>query len=99
MSRRWLRFGVKPQVAGLGQAGYSNAGLIRYEGYINMLKSQTKRKQNSPPLCYCIAVTAKIEFLGDEGAETTQVGPPGAGGIISGAGAECPVDDFLANGC
>jgi hypothetical protein len=99
MSRRWLRFGVKPQVAGLGLAGYSTAVLIRSEGSITRLKSQTKRKQNSPPLCYCIAVTAKIEFLGDEGAETTQVGPPGAGGIISGAGAECPVDDFLANGC
>jgi hypothetical protein len=99
MSRRWLQFGVKPQVAGFDLAGYSTAVLIRSEGSITRLKSQTKRKQNSPPLCYCIAVTAKIEFPGDEGAETTQVGPPGAGGIVSGVGAVCPVDDFLANGC
>jgi hypothetical protein len=42
-------FGVKPQVAGLGLAGYSTAVLIRSEGSITRLKSQTKRKQNSPP--------------------------------------------------
>jgi hypothetical protein len=99
MSRRWLRFGVKPQVSGLDLAGYSTAKLIRSEGSTTRLKSQTKRKQNSPPFCCCIAAAAKIEFLGDVGAETTQVGPPGAGGIVSGAGAACPVDDFLGNGC
>jgi hypothetical protein len=46
---------VKPQVAGLDLAGYSTAELIRSEGSITRLKSQTKRKQNSPPLCCCVA--------------------------------------------
>jgi hypothetical protein len=58
-----------------------------------------KKTKLSRPFCYCIAVTAKIEFPGDEGAETTLVGPAGTGGIVSGVGAACPVDDFLANGC
>jgi hypothetical protein len=66
MSRRWLRFGVKPQGSGLDLAGYSTAKLIRSEGSTTRLKSQTKRKQNSPPLmCCCVAdaITNEYKFL------------------------------------
>jgi hypothetical protein len=56
---------VKPQVAGLGLAGYSTAVLIRSEGSITRLKSQTKRKTENPPMCCCVAdaTTTEHKFL------------------------------------
>jgi hypothetical protein len=65
MSRRWLRFGVKPQVSGPDLAGYSTAKLIRSEGSTTRLKSQTKRKTENPPMCCCVAdaITTEHNYL------------------------------------
>jgi hypothetical protein len=65
MSRRWLRFGVKLQVSGLDLAGYSTAKLIRSEGSVTRLKSQTKLKTENPPMCCCVAdaTTTEHKFL------------------------------------
>jgi hypothetical protein len=79
MSRRWLRFGVKPQVSGLDLAGYSTAKLIRSEGSVTRLKSQTKRKTKHsppPPLCCCVAaaITTEHKFLKQLEILSTSVG-------------------------